>query len=247
MIVSGASVCNNTACSLCFLGPCVRTPCAFLWHIAFLDDCCSNRKALSTALHEVEGSFSLLPLWQYWNRLSQQKPQKKQKAVLTACSTLRASPHPLSKAEVYAVAFCITFFVLFCCCCLFWTDSWMACELTQSSISEGGCRRGAERATEQGQDKCHRKLDNAREPDFPRGIPPHLLQRSRESFWEPSAESLHPVSRALLLAPSKLTQPEVPRPSSQGNFYPVKWFIPSCKEWPPCLGLFHLTLLWAKS
>lgn len=122
MIVSGASVCNNTACSLCFLGPCVRTPCAFLWHIAFLDDCCSNRKALSTALHEVEGSFSLLPLWQYWNRLSQQKPQKKQKAVLTACSTLRASPHPLSKAEVYAVAFCITFFVLFCCCCLFWTD-----------------------------------------------------------------------------------------------------------------------------
>lgn len=151
MIVSGASVCNNTACSLCFLGPCVRTPCAFLWHIAFLDDCCSNRKALSTALHEVEGSFSLLPLWQYWNRLSQQKPQKKQKAVLTACSTLRASPHPLSKAEVYAVAFCITFFVLFCCCCLFWTltlewpVSWPSL-LFQREAAEEGLRGQQNRA-----------------------------------------------------------------------------------------------------
>lgn len=153
--------------------------------------------------------------------MSQQKPQKKWNAVLTAYGTLRVSPHPLSKAEVYAVAFCVTFL-----CFLFLsvlnTDSWMACELTQSAISEGGCRRGAERATEQCQDKCHRKLDNDREPDFPRGAPTHLLQRSRESFWEPYAESLNPVSRALLLAPSKLTQPGVPRPSSQGNFHPVK-------------------------
>lgn len=148
-----------------------------------------------------------------------------------------------SKAEVYVVAFCVTFFWAVSLLntgltvTLEWPVSWPCLVYWREAAWEGL----REQQNKEGQDRCHRKLDNAREPDFPREAPTTYFTE----IWRKLLRTLCCLWTWSL--GSSLCLPNSPGQGCPGEHPPVKWFIPFCKEWPPSLGLFHLIFLCAKS